>query len=74
MELPEDDDFDTVAGFVLERLGRVPVTGESLESDGLRFTVLEATPTRIEQVAVERLEAVSGEPSESGASEQALDG
>ncbi len=74
VELPEDDDFDTVAGFVLERLGRVPVTGESLESDGLRFTVLEATPTRIEQVAVERLEAVPGELSEGGASEQALDG
>jgi CBS domain containing-hemolysin-like protein len=60
VELPEDDDFDTVAGYILERLGRVPEAGESLEADGLRFEVLEATPTRIDRVAVERLGAVEG--------------
>ncbi len=60
VELPEDDDFDTVAGYILERLGRVPESGESLEADGLRFEVLEATPTRIDRVAVERLGAVEG--------------
>jgi len=54
--LPEDDDFDTVAGFILERLGRVPEAGESVEDLGLRFEVLEAEPTRIERVAVIRLQ------------------
>lgn len=56
VELPEDDDYDTVAGFVLERIGRVPEAGESLEAEGLRFQVLDATPTRIDRIAVERLE------------------
>jgi len=60
VELPEDDDFDTVAGYILERLGRVPERGESLETDGLRFEVLEATPTRIDRVAVERPAVVDG--------------
>ena len=52
--IPEDDDFDTVAGYVLERLGRVPEPGESFEADGLRFEVLEASPTRIDRLAIER--------------------
>ena len=59
-DLIKDDDFDTDAGYILERLGRVPESGESLEADGLRFEVLEATPTRIDRVAVERLGAVEG--------------
>ncbi len=53
--LPEDDDFDTVAGFVLERLGRVPLVEESFEVAGLRFLVLAATQTRISQLQIERL-------------------
>ncbi len=57
VELPEDDDFDTVAGYILERLGRVPESGESVDADGLRFEVLEATPTRIDRVAVERVDS-----------------
>ncbi len=54
--IPEDDDFDTVAGYVLERLGRVPEQGESFEADGLRFEILEASPTRIERLAIQRSE------------------
>ncbi|MAH64828.1 MAG: hypothetical protein CMJ27_00295 [Phycisphaerae bacterium] len=54
--LPEDDDFDTIAGFLLERLGRVPEPGETVEDLGLRFEVLEAEPTRIGRVAVTRFQ------------------
>jgi CBS domain containing-hemolysin-like protein len=60
IDLPEDDDFDTVAGYILERMGRVPEAGESLEADGLRFEVLAATPTRIDRVSVERLDHAEG--------------
>ncbi|MAD19045.1 MAG: hypothetical protein CMJ52_02345 [Planctomycetaceae bacterium] len=60
--LPEDDDFDTVAGFILERLGRVPETGEVVEDLGLRFEVLEAEPTRIERVSVTRLRPSGDDP------------
>ena len=64
--LPEDDDFDTVAGFVLERLGRVPEVDESFEVAGLRFRVLDATPTHIERLQIERIapDAVSDRPQE----------
>ncbi len=66
VDLPEDDDFDTVAGYILERLGRVPEAGESLEAEGLRFEVLEATPTRIDRVAVERIVVGGGEVDPAG--------
>jgi CBS domain containing-hemolysin-like protein len=30
IELPEDDDYETVSGLVMARLGRIPVTGDEL--------------------------------------------
>ncbi|MDE0888469.1 MAG: hemolysin family protein [Phycisphaerales bacterium] len=59
-EIPEDDDFDTVAGFILERLGRVPIVGEVVEAAGIRFEVLEAGPTRIERISVMRVVPPAG--------------
>ncbi|QDU87023.1 Magnesium and cobalt efflux protein CorC [Pirellulimonas nuda] len=56
VELPEDGDYDTIAGFVFTELGRVPVPGESvLYHEAVRVTVLEATKRRIDRVRVERL-------------------
>lgn len=55
VQIPEGEDYDTVGGFVLSRLGHIPVTGEGFETESLRITVLEAEPTRITQVRVEVL-------------------
>lgn len=52
LSIPEDD-FDTVAGFVLASMGRVPEPGESFEADGAKFTVLAASPTAIETIRVD---------------------
>jgi len=53
VDLPEDDDFETVGGFVLSRLGYIPKAGESLEHDGLRITVLEAEERRITRLKID---------------------
>lgn len=50
------DDFTTVAGLVLNRLGHLPAVGERLELPGLSFEVLEADDRRISRVRVTRLE------------------
>ncbi len=56
LELPDDGDFDTIAGFVFTQLGRVPLVGESLDwQDQVRIEVVEATRRRIERVRIERL-------------------
>ncbi len=47
--------FDTLAGLVLARLGRVPRPQESVEVEGARLTVLRMEGTRIVQVRVERV-------------------
>jgi CBS domain containing-hemolysin-like protein len=51
--LPESEDYDTVAGFVVVTLGRIPAVGESFVADGMRVTVLAAEPRRVKRVKVE---------------------
>lgn len=61
LNLPESDEFDTIAGFVISRLGHLPVGGEVLHWQRLRLTVLKSTPRRIERVRIEMLEEPNGE-------------
>ena len=53
LDLPENSDFDTIAGLVFSELGHIPVAGEQLMRDGVRITVVEATNRRIERVRIE---------------------
>jgi putative hemolysin len=55
LDLPEDEDYDTIAGFMLAQMGRVPLAGESFEAAGYRFDVLAAAPTHISRVGLERI-------------------
>lgn len=52
-----DSSSETVAGFILERLGRIPSSDEqpSVESDGLRLTALHTDDRRITEVMIEKL-------------------
>lgn len=52
IDLPEEEDFDTIGGFVFARLGRVPKTGDSFVHDGVEFTVLDADSRRINRLKV----------------------
>jgi putative hemolysin len=47
-----DDDWDTVAGFVFNTLGRVPDIGDEIEHDGWRFITTEVEGRRIRRVRV----------------------
>lgn len=58
-KIPEADDYDTVGGFVITTLGRIPEQGEKFTHDRATVTVLEATPTRVVRV---RLEVPPTEP------------
>ncbi|MFM7051269.1 MAG: hemolysin family protein, partial [Planctomycetota bacterium] len=52
LSLPEDGDFDTVAGFLLDRFGRVPERGEFDELPEAVFEIAAAGPTRIDRVTI----------------------
>lgn len=56
VEIPKED-YDTLGGFLLERLGRVPTPQEhpAVDWEGYRFTVLRMQDKRIDSVHVEKL-------------------
>ena len=54
--LPRDAGFETLAGFVLSRLQRVPSIGDTFDYEGHRFTVAEMEGHRIARVKIEKLE------------------
>ena len=56
IELPANAGFETVAGFMLWRLGHVPGPGEVVEHDGRRFTVLSTERNRIARVRIGKLD------------------
>jgi putative hemolysin len=55
IEIPADAGFETLAGFLLFRLGEIPRPGESVEYEGRRYTVLEMERNRISRVRIEKL-------------------
>ena len=58
VDLPTSDDYSTVAGLVLDRLGHLPSVGESVEVNGWRITVLAVAARAITRV---RLTAITGD-------------
>ena len=52
LNLAEGDEFDSVGGLMIHHLGRIPVVGETLQTDGIRLTVMKATTRRIDRVRV----------------------
>jgi CBS domain containing-hemolysin-like protein len=56
LELPTEEDFDTIAGLILLEFGRIPLVGEAFSRYGARFTVLSATPVRVVKIRIELLQ------------------
>src|SRR5687768_12013348 len=53
LTLPEDAGYDTLGGFVSTTLGRIPAKGETFDTTGIKFTVLDAEPQKVNRVRVE---------------------
>ena len=52
VDVPRDARYETLAGFVLSHVNHMPVVGESFESDGWRFEVVDLDGHRIDKVLV----------------------
>ena len=55
LNLPTSSDYETVAGFLLYLIQRIPRAGEVIPYENLRFTILRMIGRKIERVRVERL-------------------
>ncbi len=53
--LPEEEDYDTVGGFVFSYLGYIPKTGEVFEYEGLNFTISAAETRRINRIKIHKV-------------------
>jgi CBS domain containing-hemolysin-like protein len=54
LSLPENEDYDTVGGFVLSYLGYIPRAGVSFDYDNLRFSISSAESRRIKRITITR--------------------
>ncbi|NNH24150.1 hemolysin family protein, partial [Pseudokineococcus marinus] len=73
VQLPEGS-FETLGGFVMAELGRVPAEGDSVEALGHRFTVLRLDGRRADRVCVERLGDEDGAGRDGSAGEERSSG
>jgi CBS domain containing-hemolysin-like protein len=55
IELPTQAGFETLAGFLMYKLGAIPEVGQSVEHEDHRFTVMEMDRNRVVRVRVENL-------------------
>ncbi|MGB7158762.1 MAG: hemolysin family protein [Tepidisphaeraceae bacterium] len=53
LSLPTDAGYDTLGGFVSNTLGRIPEAGTTFEHNGIRFTILDAEPQKVNRVKLE---------------------
>jgi len=53
--LPEEDDFHTLAGFVLHLAGELPSVGDSYEYQGYRFRVVDKDGNRIDKLMISKI-------------------
>lgn len=54
-KLPHEDEYETLSGFVMTSLGRVPQTADHFEWNGLRFEVMDMDGRRVDKVLVTTL-------------------
>jgi len=59
--LPRDAGFETLAGFMLSRLQKIPAIGDSCYYGGRRFTVQEMDGHRISRVKIEDVQPVAAQ-------------
>ncbi|MFC5279880.1 hemolysin family protein [Halorubrum rubrum] len=66
LSLPTDGEFETVAGLITERVGRLPEEGDRVAVGEVALVVTDATPTRVTRVRVEHPVAAPGEGVDAG--------
>ncbi len=53
--LPHEDEYETLSGFMMTLLGRVPQAGDYFEHEGYRFEVVDMDGRRVDKVLVSKL-------------------
>lgn len=62
IQFEEDEDFTTLGGFVHKHLGRLAVTGDTFEAEGVRVQILSVERHRVRKMRVTRIKPIDEEP------------
>ena len=55
LNLPEDEDYETIGGFVFSRLGYIPKANESFDYENLKFTIASAEARKIKRIKIQKV-------------------
>lgn len=64
LSLPEEEEYDTIGGYVSAELGRIPKAKESLQVNGLQVLILAGDDRKIDRLSLRRLGPPSDEESD----------
>jgi putative hemolysin len=53
--LPHEDEYETLSGFMMTSLGRVPNSADNFDWNGFRFEVMDMDGRRVDKVLVTKL-------------------
>lgn len=53
LDIPEDDEYQTLAGYIMHSTGCLPQQGETVRIDDLTFTILARSATRLDLIRIE---------------------
>ncbi|MDX1963067.1 MAG: hemolysin family protein [Pirellulales bacterium] len=62
LDLPEDESFETIGGYVFHELGRIPAVGEILEKPNMRIKVLDGNRRRLDRLLIELIKPDESAP------------
>jgi putative hemolysin len=54
LDLPEDEDYETLGGFVFSRLGYIPKTGETFDYNDKKFEITSAETRKIKRIKIRK--------------------
>jgi len=52
LKIPEGEEYETIAGYIIINSGRIPQSGEEIEIKDYKFKIMKASDTRIEVIKV----------------------
>lgn len=52
LDLPESDEYQTLAGFILNNLGEIPSQGDTFDIKGMTFSIIKKSATRLELIRI----------------------
>ncbi len=55
LNLPDEEDYETVGGFVFSRLGYIPKPNENFDYNNLKFTIASAEARRIKRIKIQKV-------------------